>query len=195
MESLLRAAERVFAEVGYDHATTNLIAARASVSPGTLYQFYPNKEAIAEALAATYAEELERLHRTVFADSRATVPLSALIDATIDPFLDFHRRAPAFETLFLAAAVSPGLGRRVDVLHDTVASRVVAMFEPRARNARRSDLQDAAVTAVGIVRGLLPMITPLKGSKRSRAIRELKTVLRRYLEPVLGLSRNRRRAK
>jgi AcrR family transcriptional regulator len=193
MESLLRAAEQVFAEVGYARATTNLIAARASVSPGTLYQFYPNKEAIAEALALGYAEELERLHNTVFADSRATVPLAAIIDATIDPFLDFHRRAPAFEALFLAAAVSPDLGRRVDVLHDTVASRIVAMFGPRSRNAGRGELGSAAVTAVGIVRGLLPMITPLKGPKRSHAIRELKTVLRRYLEPVLGARRLRRR--
>jgi AcrR family transcriptional regulator len=52
MESLMRAAEEVFSEVGFERATTNLIAARASVSPGTLYQFYPNKEAMAEALAA-----------------------------------------------------------------------------------------------------------------------------------------------
>jgi DNA-binding transcriptional regulator YbjK len=37
MESLLRAAEEVFAEVGFERATTNLIAARASLSAGTLY--------------------------------------------------------------------------------------------------------------------------------------------------------------
>src|SRR5262245_49745688 len=117
MESLLRAAEAAFAEVGYDAATTNLIASRASVSPGTLYQFYPNKESLAEALAGQYARELERLHTTVFRHTLATVPLSDLIDATVDPFLDFHRRAPAFEALFVAAAVSPGLAKRIRVLH------------------------------------------------------------------------------
>src|SRR5215475_5320025 len=85
MESLLRAAEDVFAEIGYERATTNLIASRASVSPGTLYQFYPNKEALAEALAGRYAEELEGLHNTVFDGAIAAVPLAALIDATVDP--------------------------------------------------------------------------------------------------------------
>src|SRR5215813_4478982 len=103
MESLLRAAEDVFAEIGYDRATTNLIASRASVSPGTLYQFYPNKEALAEALATQYAQELEGLHQSVFQNKMAAVPLSELVDATVDPFLDFHRRNPAFEALFLAA--------------------------------------------------------------------------------------------
>src|SRR5215469_14487495 len=90
MESLLRAAEEVFAELGYERATTNLIASRASVSPGTLYQFYPNKEAMAEALAVRYAEKLEGLHRTVFESKIAAVPLSTLIDLTVDPFVEFH---------------------------------------------------------------------------------------------------------
>src|SRR6266542_6598743 len=48
---LLDAAGEVFATVGYAAATTNAIAAQAGVSPGTLYQFFPNKQAMAEALA------------------------------------------------------------------------------------------------------------------------------------------------
>ena len=186
MESLLRAAEEVFAEVGYDRATTNLIAARASVSPGTLYQFYPNKEALAEALASQYAQDLEGLHKNVFQGDIARLPLSDLINATVDPFLDFHRRAPAFEALFLAATVSPELSGRIQILHDTVASRLIALFKQRKPEAKTEDLQWPAEAAVGIFRGLLPLIAPLKGPKRSRAIGELKAVLVRYLEPVLA---------
>src|SRR5262249_2759775 len=113
-----------------------------------------------------------------------------LIDATINPFLDFHRGAPAFEALFLASAVSPALAGRIDVLHDTVASRVEAIFQRRGRHATRLELRRAAETVVGIVRGLLPPITPLKGLNRTRAIRELKTVLVRYLEPILTIRAN-----
>lgn len=195
MESLLSAAERVFADVGYEHATTNVIAARASVSPGTLYQFYPNKEALAEALALRYAKELERLHSTVFEDVGPAVELAELIDATIDPFVEFHRRAPAFEALFLAAAVSPGLAGRIDVLHETVASRVQAIFQQWASRTNRLQMRREAETVVAIVRGMMPLITPLKGSKRTRVVRELKTVLARYLEPVLTSPRNGRKSR
>jgi hypothetical protein len=38
--SILAAAETVFAEVGYDEANTNRIAARSGISPGSLYQFF-----------------------------------------------------------------------------------------------------------------------------------------------------------
>ena len=186
MQSLLRAAEEVFTEVGYERATTNLIASRASVSPGTLYQFYPNKEAMAEALATRYAEELESLHETAFEMKIAFVPLPELIDATVDPFLKFHHDAPAFEALLLAAVASPELAGRIRVLHDTVASRITSVFERRTPDVKAEDLRWAAETALGIFRGLLPLITQSKGAKRSRAIRELKAVLFRYLEPLLA---------
>src|SRR5271167_4886975 len=58
--SLLDAAGRVFGEVGYHAATTNAIAAEAKVSPATLYQFFPNKEAIADALVVRYATDLAK---------------------------------------------------------------------------------------------------------------------------------------
>ncbi|WP_207943797.1 helix-turn-helix domain-containing protein, partial [Actinomadura sp. KC345] len=39
-------------------ATTNRIAAAAGISPGSLYQFFPNKEAIAEALADRFSTQM-----------------------------------------------------------------------------------------------------------------------------------------
>lgn len=49
---LLQAAAGVFCRTGYAAASTNAIAREAGVSPGTLYQFFPNKEAIAVELGA-----------------------------------------------------------------------------------------------------------------------------------------------
>src|SRR5271168_5137136 len=85
---LLRAAGEVFAEVGFEQSTTNAIAAKAGVSPGTLYQFFPNKQAIAEALANAYAAKNQALHESVFELSAAEVPLRDLIDRLVDPFLE-----------------------------------------------------------------------------------------------------------
>ncbi len=56
---ILAAAARVFAEVGFDAATTNRIAEEAGVSVGSLYQFFPNKAALRAVLRQ---EWLERVH-------------------------------------------------------------------------------------------------------------------------------------
>jgi len=52
--AILEAAEEVFAEKGFEAATMTEIAARSKTAIGSLYRFFPNKEVLAEALAADY---------------------------------------------------------------------------------------------------------------------------------------------
>ena len=60
VEQLLVAAVQVFEEHGYAGTTTNRVAARAGVSVGTLYQYFPNKEALAVALLERHLAETRR---------------------------------------------------------------------------------------------------------------------------------------
>lgn len=53
---ILGAARRVFEEHGYSHGTTNRIAAEAGLSVGSLYQYFPNKDAILVELVDVHIE-------------------------------------------------------------------------------------------------------------------------------------------
>ena len=183
MAELLRAAGQVFADVGYENATTNAIAARAGVSPGTLYQFFPNKQAIAEALANAYAAKNQALE-SVFDLSSAEVPLHDLIDRLVDPFLEFRRNAPGFETLFVGSVVSRELAERVQALHQQMKQRIADVIQMRAPHLSSKMIQTAAETSVQIVKAMLPLA--LDGSAKQREVgkRELKLVLERYLAPL-----------
>ncbi|GAA3573155.1 TetR/AcrR family transcriptional regulator [Amycolatopsis ultiminotia] len=55
-ERILSAAAHVFAEHGYAAGTTNRIAERARISIGSLYQYYPNKDAILAELVSRHLE-------------------------------------------------------------------------------------------------------------------------------------------
>src|SRR5260370_32173374 len=57
--ALLKAAAAVFAEKGFDGATMTEVAARASTAIGSLYQFFPNKEALADAVLARFGELMD----------------------------------------------------------------------------------------------------------------------------------------
>ena len=52
--ALLKSAAATFAEKGYEAATMTEIAARADAAIGSLYQFFPSKEAVAAALLERY---------------------------------------------------------------------------------------------------------------------------------------------
>jgi len=63
VEAVLTAAAQVFEERGYTGGTTNRIAEVAGVSIGTLYQYFPSKEALAVALLERHIEETQRQMR------------------------------------------------------------------------------------------------------------------------------------
>ena len=186
MAELLRAAAQVFADMGYENATTNAIAAQAGVSPGTLYQFFPNKQAIAEALALTYAARNQALHDSILDRSAAEAPLGDLIDRLVDPFLEFRRNAPGFDALFVGSVVSRELAERIQALHQQMQQRIAQLIQMRAPHLSDRMIQTAAETSVQIVKGMLPLA--LEGSAKQRKVgeRELKLVLERYLAPLDG---------
>ena len=57
VEIIFEAAAQVFSQVGFASATTDRIAERAGVSIGSLYQYFPNKNAILVGLLERHLEE------------------------------------------------------------------------------------------------------------------------------------------
>ncbi|HWN32402.1 MAG TPA: helix-turn-helix domain-containing protein, partial [Pseudonocardia sp.] len=58
VERIIDAATRVLSEHGYDGASTNRIAATAGISSGSLYQYFPNKDAIVTAVLERFSDQL-----------------------------------------------------------------------------------------------------------------------------------------
>jgi AcrR family transcriptional regulator len=58
VEAILIATAHILTEFGYDQFNTNRVAERAGVSIGSLYQYFPNKQALLFALAENHAQEM-----------------------------------------------------------------------------------------------------------------------------------------
>jgi len=87
--ALLDAGAAVFVEKGYDAATMTEIAARAGAAIGSLYQFFPSKEALADALLARYCERLVGGLRDI-AERAPALGASGVADALVDLMLDLR---------------------------------------------------------------------------------------------------------
>src|SRR5476649_1654167 len=106
--SLLDAAAACFVEKGYDAATMTEIAARAGASIGSLYQFFPTKEALAQALLGGYVETLQ-LRLKKLAASSPDWDGDQLGTQLIRFLVGFRRRHPAFAVLAESAAPLPAI--------------------------------------------------------------------------------------
>jgi AcrR family transcriptional regulator len=83
---LLRATELVVAQKGFHAATTNRIAEVAGVSIGTLYHYFPTKEALVEAVVhRMWEEELAALEErgALLLEGPLDVAIRALVDALV----------------------------------------------------------------------------------------------------------------
>src|SRR5580704_12491324 len=132
--SLLDAAARVFGELGYHAANTNAIAAEAKVSPATLYQFFPNKEAIADALVTRYAMELAPEVQAADIQELASAPLAEAIRRVNGVVIEFHRKHPAFRTLLAEAPLSKDTREQKHLLSQTFIDHLSEVL--RARNPK-----------------------------------------------------------
>jgi len=59
VDAIVKATARVLVEEGYDRASTNRVALAAGVSIGSLYQYFPSKEALVAALVEDHTDKME----------------------------------------------------------------------------------------------------------------------------------------
>ncbi|MBB1626025.1 TetR/AcrR family transcriptional regulator [Achromobacter sp. UMC71] len=94
VETILQATARVLAQHGYAGTNTNLIAETAGVSVGSLYQYFPNKNALIAALHDRHDNQmLDVIDQALLGNPAAT--LRERVAAIVGASLHAHLLEPA----------------------------------------------------------------------------------------------------
>jgi AcrR family transcriptional regulator len=186
VEEILHAAGALFAEVGYDNATTNMIAARAGVSPGSLYQFFPNKEAIAQAYAAGAVEQLHQVYDTLLSPEMIALPLRAFVDIFIDTLVAFNRSYPGYLALALGSTLSSPLALALADLQQGVLAHLDALFAARWPESTQEQRRLPLLVSYRLFLALLPLVLKGDEDNQGAVVCEMKVILYRYWEPLIG---------
>ena len=186
VEAILAAAAALFDEVGYDAATTNAIAARASTAIGSLYQFFPDKEAILRALVDRYLRELRAIFDEALDPQALRLPLPALLDRAIDPLAGFYAAHRGVRPLVRGVAPGTPLGAAGAALHAAFVDRVDTILAARAPILEVERRRLVAAIVVELVKAALPLATADDGGRRDAVVAEVKRLLLAYLGPILA---------
>ena len=108
VQAILEATARVLMKEGYDRASTNKIAAKAGVSIGSLYQYFPSKEALVAAVSERHSHEVLQAVRNALV-KLATRPFGEAVRGFVSIAIEAHRIDPKLHRVL--AEEIPRLGR------------------------------------------------------------------------------------
>lgn len=124
VEAILAATARVLVKHGFDRLTTNAVADAAGVSIGSLYQYFPNKEAL---VAALIEQHIEQMNAAILSELTrvAQLPMAEAVRAVIELTIRAHTIEPELHQVLTEQV--PRIGRMAKLREaDAICQRMVA---------------------------------------------------------------------
>jgi len=184
VDAILRAAAHILREEGYEACSTNRVALKAGVSIGSLYQYFPSKEALVMALAERHSEQAYGLLLRT-AQEVKDAPLKDAVRGFIEAMGELHKMDPALHRVLTEQTTKIGGYEAVKRLTMASATFVRGYLESLGPSVRKMDLDVATflmVTTVEAVTHVAAMETK-HGPTDPKLVDELTHLVLRYLEP------------
>jgi AcrR family transcriptional regulator len=180
-DQILEAAVQVFSRYGYARGTTNRIAENAGISIGSLYQYYPNKDAILTELASRHLDAGVAA-TAQHVEAGAITSLEGAMRDIVERAIDNHRQDPEFlRVLMDQAPRSRGIMTKVaELQHDSIRSmRELLSMQP---GVTVDDKDAAARLAVLTIESVVHQAMAAPRTLDADVLRsELVAMLTRYL--------------
>jgi len=182
VDSLLEATARVLVRDGFDGLTTNAVAAAAGVSIGSLYQYFPNKEAL---VAALIEQHIEKMNSLVLAELArvAQMPIGEAARRVIELTIKMHSIDPKLHRVLTEQV--PRVGRLAKLREsDEICHRMVAgLLAARKDELAIHDADLAAFLLVSTIEAVVHRAAMLYPDRLEdpRLIDETTLLVTRYL--------------
>jgi len=146
VDAIIQAGARILGDHGWAGFTTNRVAEKAGVSIGSLYQYFPDKLALIEAVRRHHFDDVLRVIRKAMDRRR---PVKEFAEALVDGMIDVHLEHPALHRVMLDEV--PGHARS-QLAHDAFRaeylSRYAEAIAPYRRIGKRQRIAEILASAV-----------------------------------------------
>ena len=149
VDALVEATARILVKDGFEKTSTNRIAEVAGVSVGSLYQYFPSKEALVAAVIDRHNEEIMAIVRATLVEV-ADMPIEKAVRRLVTVAIAAHRINPKLHRVL--AEQIPRAGKLdVEAFNREVHALVRAYLESRRKEMRRIDLDVATFICVSAI--------------------------------------------
>jgi AcrR family transcriptional regulator len=186
VDALVEATARILVREGFDKASTNRIAEKAGVSIGSLYQYFPTKEALVAAVIDRHNADLMQIVRGALAEI-AALPVKEAVRRLVAVALDAHRVDPGLHRVLAEQIPRTGRLEKVATFNREYYALFRAYLEDHRDELRISDLELAAYVCITSIEALthtavLHRSEMLSDDGARRLVDEATRLIVRYLQ-------------
>ncbi|NEQ48170.1 MAG: TetR/AcrR family transcriptional regulator [Leptolyngbya sp. SIOISBB] len=187
VQQILDVAEQLFVETGYDSTTTRAIATQAGVSVGSLYQFFPDKEAILKALAIQYMQAQYQRFLDLHTPAAVKLPLRSYVNNMIDVFDQFYTDYPGSQAIFeqLLNTITWSKIEKIDDFEYQVIDELARFFQARKPSLPMTKCERMAMIITKTTTELLWLSLSSDQELRQDLVAETKLLTWSYLQQCL----------
>jgi AcrR family transcriptional regulator len=153
VDALLEATARILVREGFDKASTNRVAEVAGVSVGSLYQYFPSKEALVAAVFERHNQQLMRVAHRALADV-ATLPVEQAVRELVLVAIKAHRIDPKLHRVLAEQIPRTGRLANMAAFNRETFGLLRTYLETHRDELRALDLELAAFVCVTSIEAL-----------------------------------------
>lgn len=185
VDALVEATARVLVKEGYDRASTNRIAEVAGVSIGSLYQYFPSKEALVAAVIDRHTQQVSQVTRSAVVKVAAR-PIEVAAREFVSVAIDAHRVDPKLHGVLSEQIPRVGRLENIESIQREAYELVRGYLEAHRDEVDVADHDLAAFVLVTVVEALthaavLRRPEILTGQKTRQFVDDVTRLLVRYL--------------
>lgn len=175
--SIVEAATRILAEDGWRALNTNAIADRAGVSVGSVYEYFPDKQAILDVIIERHLAAGEKRLDEAASELAGQIRPDRLVEALVSGFIGLHSDDPRLHrALSSEVPISPAQRRRVAALREKIIELVTQVLSQHIADAPLKatllvDTADALAHRWFIDEVGLPLSADLMAAEATRMLR------------------------
>lgn len=152
VDALVEATARILVREGFEKTSTNRIAELAGVSVGSLYQYFPSKEALVAAVIERHNQEIMGLVRATLIEI-SDLPIEKAVRRLVTVAIEAHRIKPELHRVL--AEQIPRAGKLdVEAFNREVHTLVRAYFDGHRKEMRKIDLDVATFICVSTIEAI-----------------------------------------
>lgn len=150
VDALVEATARILVREGFEKASTNRVAEIAGVSVGSLYQYFPSKEALVATVIDRHNDEIMTIVRAAFVEV-ADMPIDKAVRKLVTVAIEAHHINPSLHRVLAEQIPRSGRLAEVEAFNHEVHALVRAYLESRRKEMRKIDPGLAAFICVSAI--------------------------------------------